>query len=63
MPFAAGTPSGKYDVFANGFAGVSPLMNPGQAAARPGGLAVGPDGSLYITEDAKGKIWRVMYRK
>ena len=28
---------------------------------RPGGLAVGPDGSLYITEDVKGKIWRVMY--
>jgi glucose/arabinose dehydrogenase len=63
VPFAGGKPSGKYDVFANGFAGVSPLMNPGQAAARPGGLAVGPDGSLYITEDAKGKIWRVMYKK
>jgi glucose/arabinose dehydrogenase len=63
VPFAGGKPSGKYEVFANGFAGQSPLMNPGQAAARPGGLAVGPDGSLYITEDAKGKIWRVMYRK
>jgi glucose/arabinose dehydrogenase len=63
VPFAGGKPSGKYEVFANGFAGQSPLMNPGQEAARPGGLAVGPDGSLYITEDAKGKIWRVMYRK
>jgi glucose/arabinose dehydrogenase len=63
VPFAGGKPSGKYEVFANGFAGVTPLMNPGQAAARPGGLAVGPDGSLYITEDAKGKIWRVMYKK
>ena len=63
VPFAGGKPSGKYEVFANGFAGQSPLMNPGQAAARPGGLAVGPDGSLYITEDAKGKIWRVMYKK
>jgi glucose/arabinose dehydrogenase len=37
-------------------------MNPGQAVARPGGLAVGPDGSLYIAEDAKGKIWRIMYK-
>jgi glucose/arabinose dehydrogenase len=63
VPFAGGKPSGKYEVFANGFAGVSPLMNPGQAAARPGGLAVGPDGSLYIAEDAKGRIWRVVYRK
>ena len=37
-------------------------MNPGQAAHRPGGLAVGPDGSLYITEDMKGRVWRVMYK-
>ena len=26
------------------------------------GLAVGPDGSLYIGADANQKIWRVMYR-
>jgi glucose/arabinose dehydrogenase len=49
-------------VFADGFAGKTPLMNPGQAAARPGGLAIGPDGSLYITEDVKGRIWRVMHK-
>ncbi len=29
---------------------------------RPTGLAVGPDGSLYISDDAGGRIWRVMYR-
>jgi len=29
---------------------------------RPMGLATGPDGSLYIVESNKGKIWRVMYR-
>jgi glucose/arabinose dehydrogenase len=63
VPFSGGKPSGDRQMFADGFAGRTPLMNPGQATARPGGLAVGPDGSLYITEDAKGKIWRVMYRK
>ena len=26
------------------------------------GLAEGPDGSLYISESNKGKIWRVMYK-
>jgi glucose/arabinose dehydrogenase len=26
------------------------------------GVAVGPDGSLYITDDAAGRIWRVMYK-
>src|SRR5262245_2061187 len=63
LPFSGGKPSGKYEVFADGFAGQTALTNPGQAAARPGGLALGSDGSLYITEDAKGKIWRVMVRK
>lgn len=29
---------------------------------RPTGLAVGPDGSLYIADDAGGRIWRIVYR-
>ena len=29
---------------------------------RPTGLAVGADGSLYISDDAGGRIWRVVYR-
>ncbi len=29
---------------------------------RPTGLAVGPDGSLYIADDAGGRIWRVIHR-
>jgi len=28
-----------------------------------GGLALGPDGSLYIAEDVKGRIWRVMHKE
>jgi glucose/arabinose dehydrogenase len=61
VPFSGGKP-GKFEVFADGFAGRTPLANPGDAVARPGGLAVGPDGSLYVTEDVKGKIWRVMFK-
>jgi mono/diheme cytochrome c family protein len=26
------------------------------------GIAKGPDGSLYISESEKGKIWRIMYK-
>lgn len=29
---------------------------------RPTGLAVGPDGSLYLSDDAGGRIWRIIHR-
>jgi glucose/arabinose dehydrogenase len=60
VPFSGGKP-GARETFADGFAGKSPLSNPDDAAARPAGLAIGPDGSLYIAEDAKGRVWRVIY--
>ena len=62
QPFADGRPSGSFEVFASGFAGASPLMNPDKAKARADGVAEAPDGSLYITESQHGKIWRVFYR-
>lgn len=61
QPMANGKASGNFEVFASGFAGKDPLMNPGEAVARPDGVAQAPDGSLYISESQKGKIWRVMY--
>ena len=62
QPFANGKPSGTYEVFADGFAGKTPLMSPSDAVSRANGIAVGPDGSLYITESVKGKTWRVFAR-
>jgi glucose/arabinose dehydrogenase/mono/diheme cytochrome c family protein len=59
VPFADGKPSGKYEVFADGFAGAN--KDPGQAAHRPSGIAAGPDGALYISDDLHGRIWRVAY--
>ena len=60
VPFADGKPAGGYEIFADGFAGA--VKEPGQAAHRPAGLGVGPDGALYIADDAHGRIWRVIYR-
>ena len=60
QPLAGGQPSGNYEVFADGFAGA--VKDPGQAAHRPAGLAVGPDGALYVAEDVHGRIWRIIYR-
>jgi glucose/arabinose dehydrogenase len=59
QPFSAGKPSGEYQIFADGFAG--PRKQPGTAAHRPLGVAVGPDGALYISDDNGGRVWRVGY--
>jgi glucose/arabinose dehydrogenase len=60
IPFASGKATGPYEVFADGFAGAN--KDPAAAAHRPAGLAQGTDGALYITDDAKGRVWRVTYR-
>jgi glucose/arabinose dehydrogenase/cytochrome c553 len=62
VPFKNGSPTGEWEVFADGFTGVDTVINTSDAVYRPMGLATGPDGSLYISESNKGKIWRVMYK-
>jgi glucose/arabinose dehydrogenase len=63
QPFKDGKPNGKYEVFASGFAGSNAIVSPGDAVYRPCGLAQGPDGSLYITDDVKGMVWKVNYKR
>ena len=53
---------GSWEVFADGFAGVNRVIDTSDAVYRPMGLSTGPDGSIYISESNKGKIWRVMYK-
>jgi glucose/arabinose dehydrogenase/mono/diheme cytochrome c family protein len=60
QPMAKGKASAPYIVFADGFAGAH--KDPGRAAFRPTGLAMGPDGALYIADDVHGRIWRVTYQ-
>jgi glucose/arabinose dehydrogenase/cytochrome c5 len=52
QPMANGKASGDYIVFADGFT---------NAKLRPTGLLVGQDGALYISDDEKGRIWRITY--
>jgi glucose/arabinose dehydrogenase len=52
--------SGKCEIFADGFAGAD--KSPAKAAHRPTGLAVGPDGALYVADDVAGRIYRIVYR-
>ena len=66
VPFKNGKPVGTWEVFANGFSGLAAdekIMNPRKAKARPCGLAQGPDGSLYVSDDNKGAIFKITYSK
>ena len=62
VPFKDGKPNGPWEIFADGFAGVEKVMTPGQAKRRPCGLAQGPDGSLYVSDDVKGTIYKIVYK-
>jgi glucose/arabinose dehydrogenase len=51
-PFSKGKPTGEYSTFATEKGGPTSL--------RASGVAVGPDGSLYISADQNGKIWKIV---
>ncbi|MBC7565707.1 MAG: PQQ-dependent sugar dehydrogenase [Pedobacter sp.] len=62
QPFKNGKPSGDWEVFADGFSGSPENTASGRADHRPCGLAQGPDGSLYVTDDSKGAIYKISYK-
>ena len=62
-PFKFNKPTGTFETFADGF---NPAPAAGRAAPgthRPTGLAQAPDGSLFVTDDTGGSIWRITYRR
>jgi len=61
QPFKDGRPYGDWEVFADNFSGSPQKTASGRADHRPCGLAQGNDGSLYISDDVKGTIYRVIY--
>lgn len=51
---------GPCEVFAGGFAGA--VKSPDAAEHRPSGLAVAPDGALFVSDDVRGRIYRIVYQ-
>jgi glucose/arabinose dehydrogenase len=62
VPMQDGRPSGDWEIFADDFEGPDPIQSPASAAHRPVGLAVGPDGALYVTDDTAGRVWKITYQ-
>jgi glucose/arabinose dehydrogenase len=57
VPFNKNKPSGEWEIFADHFSS-DPTYQP-----KPCGLAQGPDGSIFVTDDAKGNIYQVRYKE
>jgi glucose/arabinose dehydrogenase len=51
-----GHASGEYEDFLTGF-----VVDDDSVWGRPVGIAAAPDGSLLVSDDASGSIWRVVY--
>ncbi|WP_281228713.1 c-type cytochrome [Flavobacterium aquiphilum] len=63
QPFKDGKPYGDWEIFADNFAGSAEKAAIGRAERRPCGLAQGPDGALYVCDDAKGGIFKISYNE
>lgn len=58
QPMQNGAASGDYEIFADGF---RPAGEQGRGSNRPTGVAAAPDGALFVSDDAGGRIWRITY--
>ena len=54
LKFKDGKPTGEYEDFMTGF-----VIDADNVWGRPVGVAVAKDGSLFVSEDGSGTIWRV----
>lgn len=58
QPMVKGRASGDHEVFIDGFAQDG---KPTELGGRPMGLTQGRNGELYLSDDSKGRIWKITY--
>jgi len=56
VPLKKGRATGEYEDFLTGF-----TTPEGNDWGRPVGVAVGSDGSLFVSDDGSKSIWRISY--
>ncbi len=56
VPVKDGKPTGAYEDFMTGF-----VANDGDVWGRPVGIVVAQDGSLLVSDDGSGTVWRISY--
>ncbi len=56
IPVKDGKPTGAYEDFMTGF-----IAPDGDVWGRPVGVAVAKDGSLLVSDDGSGSVWRISY--
>jgi glucose/arabinose dehydrogenase len=61
QPFEGQQSRGEYEKFADRFAGEGSVRSPNQAEYRPCGVAVAPDGALFVVDSVRGRVWRITY--
>lgn len=61
VPFKDGKPSGEWEIFLDNFAGIDLTDPKGPVEHRPCGLAQGPNGELYVSDDLGGTIFKITY--
>jgi glucose/arabinose dehydrogenase len=62
QPLAGEKAGGAFEVFADGFAPNLTAARP-QGNHKPTGLAQGTDGSLFVADDAGGRIYKIVYER
>ncbi|WP_196887945.1 PQQ-dependent sugar dehydrogenase [Aureivirga sp. CE67] len=63
VPFNGELPSGDWEIFADGFSEIGEVFSPSDAKHRPVGVAVGNEGSLFVSDSVDGTIWKISYTK
>jgi glucose/arabinose dehydrogenase len=59
QPMSKGRATGAYETFVDGFVGSDGKAT--ELGGRPMGLTQGRNGELYLSDDSRGRIWRIEY--